>query len=389
MGHFARMCRFGKRKSEHDDGNYRKKHKVHSIKEESDDEGASPSYHCFRVDCEQYRKLEDDCNILCKIGNTHVTMLIDSGCNLNMIAEKTWEKISMENPNIPDIVKNVNATFKAYASSEDLNIKGKFDARLSLQNGNSEIATFYVVSDGKQSLLGKISAMNLGVLRVGLDICNVNQDSPFPKIKNVKIQLKIDPNVRPVVQPYRRIPIALEEKVENKLNDALKMGIIEPVEYSPWVSPIVVVLKNDKDIRVCVDMRMANQAILRENYPMPTFDDLIHRLKDAKVFSRLDVKNAFHQLELSPESREITTFITHRGLFRYMRLLFGINAAPEIFQKVFERILSKCSGTFNYLDDIIIFGETKQIHDQNLQKVLKVLKENDVLLNEEKCLYGL
>lgn len=129
-----------------------------------------------------------------------------------------------------------------------------------MQNGNSEVSTFYVVENGDRSLLGKISSKQLGVLKVGFNINKIKTIDEFPKIRNVIVKLKISDKVKPVVQPYRRIPIALEEKIEKKLNEALAMGIIEEVDKSEWVSPIVIVLKDDKDIRVCVDMRRANEA---------------------------------------------------------------------------------------------------------------------------------
>lgn len=129
------------------------------------------------------------------------------------------------------------------------------------------------------------------------------------------------------------------------------------------MSPIVPIIKNDKDIRICLDMRQVNKAVLRENYPLPIFEELIPNLIDCKFFSRLDVRNAFHQIELHPESRHITTFITNTGLYRYKRLLFGINSAPEIFQKIMEQILSNCEGSFNYIDDIVVYDWIHGIED--------------------------
>jgi len=106
------------------------------------------------------------------------------------------------------------------------------------------------------------------------------------------------------------------------------LGIIEKVKgASRWVSPMVVIPK-DADIRICVDMRCANKAVKRENYPLPTIEDFLPHLGKGKVFTKLDVKNAFHQVEISEESREITTFITKKGLYRYKRLMFGIVCAP-------------------------------------------------------------
>ena len=107
------------------------------------------------------------------------------------------------------------------------------------------------------------------------------------KLKNKQISLDIDPTVKPVAQPYRRIPFNLREKT-TELQD---LGIIEPVEGpAPWVNPVVIVLKNNGEIRLSIDMRQANQAIMRRRYPIPTVDEVLHTLNGSKVFSKLDLK---------------------------------------------------------------------------------------------------
>lgn len=178
--------------------------------------------------------------------------------------------------------------------------------------------------------------------------------------------------------------------MDQKLSELLQQDIIEgPLEGTHgWVSPTVAILKDNGEIRLCNDMRMANKAIIREKYPLPTIEDLLPLLGRAKIFSKLDVKQAYHQVEIAPESRDVTTFITKRGLFRYKRLVFGISSAPEIFQRIFEQILSGCEGVFNFLDDILIWGESREEHDPRVANVLHKLQSFDVLLNEGKCLYG-
>ncbi|KAL7726148.1 hypothetical protein ACLKA6_002618 [Drosophila palustris] len=250
------------------------------------------------------------------------------------------------------------------------------------------IATFYVIKNGRQSLLGRETAIELKVLRLGLNINRVEETPPFPKWKGVKVKLCIDHGVKPVQQPSRRIPVALEGKVMSKLEEALSRDIIEPVVGpSSWISPIVLAFKENGDIRLCVDMRLANRAILRENYPLPTFDSFMTKLKNAKFFSRLDLKDAYHQLELDEASREITTFITSRGLFRYKRLMFGVNSAPEIFQRRLEQMLAMFPNVLNYIDDVIIFATNEQELDNTLKAVCKTFKEFNVVLNTQKCIW--
>ncbi|GFO23873.1 Zinc knuckle domain containing protein [Plakobranchus ocellatus] len=135
-------------------------------------------------------------------------------------------------------------------------------------------------------------------------------------------------------------------------------------------------------------MREANKAIKRERHPMPTIDDMIHDLNGAKFFSRIDLQQAFHQLELDQDSRFITTFSTHIGLRRFKRLMFGVNAAPEMFQQALGSILHDIEGVTHYIDDIIVHGKTKSEHDASLKKTLDRLQEKGAKLNKEKCIFG-
>ena len=121
-------------------------------------------------------------------------------------------------------------------------------------------------------------------------------------------------------------------------------------------------------------MREANKAATREKHLMPTIDDLVADLNGATVLSKLDLSSGYHQLELEPESRHITTFSIHVGLRRYKRLVFGINAASEIFQNAIEEILTGLPGCKNISDDIIVFWATTAEHDQNLYGVLTRLR---------------
>jgi hypothetical protein len=153
------------------------------------------------------------------------------------------------------------------------------------------------------------------------------------KIKDKKVKLHIDPEIQPKQQSHCHIPFHTRKDVEKELQRLEDLDFIERVEGpTPWVSPIVVVPTKTGEIRLCVDMREANKAVKREKRLKPTLDELIPDLNGATVFSTLDLTSGYHQLELEPESRYITTFSTHVGLRRYKRLMFGINAASEIFQ---------------------------------------------------------
>ena len=130
-----------------------------------------------------------------------------------------------------------------------------------------------------------------------------------------------------------------------------------------------------------------NEAILRERHPIPTVEELLQDMSESRVFTKLDLKMGYHQLELHPDSRDITTFVTHCGLFRYKRLVMGINAASEIYQHEIQKVVQGIPGVANLSDDIIVHAKNMKEHDERLRKTLHRLLEAGLTLNGEKCRY--
>lgn len=176
---------------------------------------------------------------------------------------------------------------------------GVFEAVIKV-NGRELIASFYVVNEGGKFLLGRDTAMALKVLKIGESIDRITEGKTtrqFSKMKGILVEIPLKENVKPVAQPYRRIPAPLQMKVDAKIEELRAQGIIEEVNGpSKWISPMVPVPKQD-DIRLCIDMRQANQAVERENYPLPTIEDFLPHLGKARFFSRLDIRHAFHQVD--------------------------------------------------------------------------------------------
>jgi hypothetical protein len=108
-------------------------------------------------------------------------------------------------------------------------------------------------------------------------------------------------------------------------------------------------------------------------------------MNGSKYFPKIDLKQAYHQLELKEESRYITTFSTHEGLFRYKRLNYGTNSAPELFQNILQQNLSDIRGVKNIADDIIVHGKTRKQHDESLENCLKRLAQLNLKVKPEKC----
>lgn len=203
--------------------------------------------------------------------------------------------------------------------------------------------------------------------------------------QNFVHKVKIDLTVKPVRQKLRRLPFAVRASVTAELDRLLKAGVIERIDASPWVSPIVVTRRRTGGIRMCTDLREPNKAVVTDCYPLPHVDELFASLQGAKMFSTIDLANAYYQLPLHEDSRDLTAFITHDGLFRFRRVPFGLASAPSAFQKMMADVLSGLPGVQNYLDDLIVYGNTPDEHDQHLTAVIQRLKEAGLVLNENKC----
>ena len=207
------------------------------------------------------------------------------------------------------------------------------------------------------------------------------------KIPDDKVNLHIDKTVQPTIQKAHKIPFTMRDKLSQELHRLESLDIIESVTGpTSWVSPVACFPKpnNPDQIRLCIDMRIPNKAILRERHPSPTTEDLIEKLNGAAYFSKLDLSSSYHQLELDEESRDLTTFVTHEGLKRYKRLNFGTSSAAEIFQNVIQTTFQDIKGCVNS-DDLLVFAKTQREHDLTLESVLKRADEKNLRFNGEKC----
>lgn len=229
-----------------------------------------------------------------KIGGIALTVVVDSGSKYNIVDSKTWEFLKANKVTVANQRKDVSHAFKSYGGHA-LTALGIFEAKIETKF-KSITADFVVVQDYGKVLIGYQTGVPLGVMKIGECVNSVEQKAEMSKIKGFLVDIPINPDVKPVAQPYRRVPVPLEEAVDRKIDELLEQGIIEKVNGpSEWISAMVPVPKAD-DVRICIDMRRANEAIQRENYPLPTMEDLLPHIGKGKFYTKLDVKNAFHQV---------------------------------------------------------------------------------------------
>jgi hypothetical protein len=177
----------------------------------------------------------------------------------------------------------------------------------------------------------------------------------------------------------RSLPFALKEKVEDELNRMETFGIIRKVRFSDWATPIVPVLKSDKTVRICGDYKVTlNRCMEIDRYPLPKIKDLLSALQGVEEFTKLDMSQAYQQIELTEDSKLLTTINTHKGLNAYERLTYGTAASPSIFQEAMDKILSGLKGVIGYQDDMLVTGKGRGQHLQNLDAVLERLAESGV-----------
>ncbi|XP_055522681.1 uncharacterized protein K02A2.6-like [Wyeomyia smithii] len=328
--------------------------------------------------------------ILCMVDNLPIEFLIDSGSAINTVTEDIWQKLVEVEAKVHNIKSHCDRNFTAYASSGSLCVRASFEANITVNSSKPQsYAEFFVIKGATKSLLSKRTSEELRVLKVGLDVNHIETEvDPFPKFPNVQVKLSIDKSGTPRLISYLRVPVAMEKKVDDKILEMLRTDVIEKVKGPPeWISPMVVVPKGKDDVRLCINMKYPNAAIQREHYPLPVIDTFLNKLRGSKFFSRLDITSAFHHIELHPESRGVTTFMTSRGLMQFKRLNFGITCAPEIFQRVMTDMLAGIDGVIIYIDDVVVAGKTLEEHDERLQTVLSVLERNNALLNQSKCVF--
>ena len=153
---------------------------------------------------------------------------------------------------------------------------------------------------------------------------------------------------------------------------------------------MVTAKKPNGDIRICIDPKDLNKALQRGHYPIPTIDDVLPQLNNAKVFSTVDLKCGFWQVKLDDESADLTTFNTPSGRFRWLRMPFGISTAPEEFQRRQHEAVEGLPGVISVRDNILIIGEgdTKEEaianHDKNVRALMQRCKERNITLNKDK-----
>lgn len=324
-----------------------------------------------------------------KIDDNDVNMEIDTGSAVTLLNDTVFKKMGGNTSTL----KPSTVLLKGYTG--DI-IKCFGEKEMSVKVGEQSHGLTIRVVEGP-SLLGRdmmskftlpwhnifnvVSTTSVDIIQQYPDLF---ENSSVGKLKGVQVSLKVK-DENPVFVKPRVVPFAVRDQYEAALDKLEREDIIEKVEHSEWASPTVPVMKPDGGMRICGDYSVTiNKYATLEQYPVPSLEELLSNLSGGKKFTKLDLSQAYHQLELTPESRKYTTINTHKGLYQYKRLTYGINSAVSIFQRTIENALRGLPGICVYIDDILITGETDEIHLKNLNAVLQRLQSLGLRLKKDK-----
>ncbi|CAH8585986.1 unnamed protein product [Schistosoma intercalatum] len=333
--------------------------------------------------------------------NKHRTRLqLDTASDITLISPETWKNIR-----IPTTFPTTQLAHSA--SGGKLNIVGEVPCTVSKVTLTIN-ATLYLTKKAALGLMGLdlIETLKLADQSINSICRRVSTDNtPEWNQKNAMLQkhqnvfreglgectkakalLTLKPAAVPVFRPRRPVPYAALPVVEQELERLQKLGVIEPVNFSEWAAPIVVVKKTNGSVRLCADYSTGlNEALETHQYPLPLPEDLFAKLNGGKLFAKLDLSEAYLQIPVADESTNLLTINTHKGLFRCNRLPFGVKTAPSIFQQIMDTVLQDVSGAAAYLDDIIIMGVDRVDLEKKLDQVLTRIAEYGLRLRPEKC----
>jgi len=399
-GHFAKCCR--SKQSGKKNGQKPRSRQAHQVSQAASD--PTESTESFSVgSVSQTTGSGSSANralfVTVSVCGKPLSMEIDTGASVALVPQavwqKTWSHVKLQKSDM--VLDNYGGW--------DLPVVGEATVTVEY-NQQSFKHQIVVVKGGKHALLGRnwLQHIKLDWKALFGNVNAVHQSTPpaslgslakeFPSVfaeglgtvrdHQAKIRLKDD--AKPKCCRPRPMPYALRESVDAELDRLEQEGIIKPVEEAEWASPIVVVRKKNGSVRICADFKVTiNQHIESQQHPIPNPTDLLAQLAEGSVFTTLDLSQAYAQLPIDETSQKYCVITTHRGLYAYQRLPFGVASAPGIWQRTMDQLLRGIPGVVCFFDDVLVVAATVEEHDRRLRMVLKRLLEYGIRLRQEKC----
>lgn len=329
-----------------------------------------------------------------RLGGQTVTFKLDTGAEANVLPQSVANSLTTAGE-----MRKTDTVLVAYGGSR-IKPKGILTFQVHSKDRQAHLQ-FYVTDSSDTPILGREACVQLNLVK---KIHTMTQQAP-PRTKTELLQryasvfkglgqfpgehhIHVDPQVPPVVHGCRKIPFAVLDRLKETLDIQEQRGVCRKVtKPTPWVSSLVITEKKNGSLRVCLDPRDLNRAVLRQHYSIPTPEDVQCRLAGMQFFTILDEKDGYWQIKLDDESADLCTFNTPWGRYQFTRLPFGIKSASEVFQRINTESFGDIAGVHIIADDMIIAAATKEEHDQTLQQVMDRAAKLNIKFNADKIQY--
>ena len=328
--------------------------------------------------------------------NICVNFKLDIGAAVNVIPLSVYEKLSTKQE-----LKPPSKFIRAYGGTI-IKPVGEISLISSVKNRTARFK-YLVVKQDTTALLSLKACVELNLVK-RVDSVSTNQqkaeENDFIKKNKTLVEglgkfpgkqkINIVENAQLPNVPPRRIPSSLKRGVKRALDRLARKGIIEKVNKPTaqhCINHLVVVEKDDKNLRLCLDPRELNGLIITQHHLLPTISEIAEKLKYNKYFTVLDLKDGYHQIELDEDSSNLCCFATPFGIYKYKRLPFGLTCSSEIFQGRMEEEFGDIPNVMVFQDDILIHAKTEEEHDRALKEVMLRAKKLNIKFNLDKLQY--
>ena len=198
--------------------------------------------------------------------------------------------------------------------------------------------------------------------------------------------IKTDPTIPPVQHGRCKVPIKYKEEIEKELAEMVWQRIItKQTEPTPWVSSLTYPKKANGKLRICLDPKDLNKAIICENHKAPTLEEIAHILMGATKFSKVDSNKAFFSMHLTEEASLLTMFNTHLSRYRFLHVPFGLKMFQDIFQMRMDDTVAQCPGILATHNDVFIYRKNDRDHDTNIINLFNMAQKEGLVFNSKKC----
>lgn len=402
IGHLAKLC--ASKKYEPNKKGKSTSHVHQLVKEKEPPNGECPVFDLFSVCSQSQIEAPPAFRVDVKLNGTPSIMEVDTGAPFSVMPYSVYRAYQ----NVFPSLRESDIKLRSF-TKQQLKIVGSIEVSVQYKSRKVKLPIL-VVDQCSVMLMGRDWIGKLNVLcdlDAGFSTNSIQKclspdttlqsilashkelfSSGLGCLKGVKIHLNEISSVAPKFYKARPVPYAYRQKVESEIDRLLNLGVLQPVSHSDWATPVVPVLKANGQIRLCGDFKLtANVATTLEQYPLPNVEDLFARLSGGISFSKIDLSDAYCQLEVDEPSKRFLVINTHRGLFQYTRLPFGVASAPAVFQREMDKLLQGHDKALCYLDDLLVTGSSTEEHLKNLGKVLSTLQAAGIKLHPSKCFF--